>query len=174
MAQDGGFGVAPAALEAALQASAWLAGARRLGLHVGPLAHLAAYNGVCGGPPEWGLLALSGAGAQLAHAAATVTRLSGLRFLSGQQTVSEPESLAKHEAAARRALYEVQWQNDRPAGASKCGVRHAAWEVQRMGAGRWSTRSCEQDPALAAMRTLAVLQTAARDLTTVQASSCLA
>ena len=174
MAQDGGFGVAPAALEAALQASAWLAGARRPGLRIGPLAHLAAYDGVCGGPPEWALLALSGAGAQLAHAAAAATRMSGLRFLSGQQTVGEPESLAEHAAAASRALYEVQWQSDRPAGASRCGVRHAAWEVQRAGAGRWSTRSCERDPALAAMRALAVLQTAARDPATVQASSCLA
>lgn len=174
MPQDGGFGVAPAALEAALQASAWLAGARRLGLHVGPLAHLAAYDGVHSGLTKWSLLALNGAGVQLAHANAAATRLSGLHFLSGQQTVSELESLAKQEAAASRALYEVQWQCGRPAGASRRGVRHAAWEVQRAGAGRWSTKSCKQDPALATMRALAVLQTAARDLATAQASSCLA
>ena len=158
-------------LEATLQTSALLVCAERRNQTAGPLAHLAAYHGSPSVSADWALAAPSGAAAKLQHANSAAARLCGMRFA---QHVSQGNSmvpeLVREGAAACRALYEVQRQVVQPMPAS--GSPHGAgWMVQhKPGIACWRAHICFLQPGRATMQALAVLQSAAADPTTLQAS----
>ena len=166
-----GFQVHPAMLEAALQTSALLGYAERRNQAAGPLAHLAAYQGSPSVFPEWALAAPHGAAAQLQHADSAAARLCEMRFAQHvfQDNSLLPE-LAREGAAASRALYEVERQVVQPLPAS--GSPHGTgWVVQhKPGTACWRAKLCVRQPVRATMQALAVLQSAAADPTTLQAS----
>ena len=172
--QDCGFQVHPAMLEAVLQTSALLGYAEGHNQPAGPLAHLAAYQGPPSVFPDWALAAPSGAAAQLQHADSAAARLCGMRFA---QHVSQDNSLspvlAREGAAASRALYEIERQVVKPLPAS--GSSHGTgWVVQhKPGTACWRAHICIRQPVRATMQALAVLQSAAADPTTLQASDPL-
>lgn len=158
-------------LEAALQTSALLVYAERRNQPAGPLAHLAAYHGSPSVSPDWALSGPSGAAAQLQHADSATARLCGMRYA---QHACRDDSLVpemvREGAAASRALYEVQRQVVQPLRAS--GNPHCAgWVVQhKPGIACWRAQIRMRQPVRATMQALAVLQSAAAEPTTLQAS----
>ena len=169
--QDCGFQVPPGLLEAAVQTSALLGYAERRSQPAGPLAHLAAYFGSPSVFPDWALAAPSGAAAQLQHVDSAAARLCGMRYAHhASQDHSLVPEVVREGAAASRALYEVQRQmvQPLPAGGSPRG---AGWVVQyKPGTACWRAHICLRQPVRATMQALAVLQSAAADPATSQAS----